>query len=239
MTTRGVEVTKALRDGILGGQYPGGMRLNEIEVAASLGVSRTPLRSALSTLAAEGLLDYVPNAGYVVRRIGASDIADVYAVRCQLEGLATRLAAERGLDPADLDTLGAVLAEGEVLVRAARWDDEVRERWSALDQRFHEIIYAASGNPALVDMLRRATDVPILAHLRFISTDFAFVERAQRDHVEIEAAVRQGEAHRAGLIAIEHVYRSGRKLTEQVRRFELREGGTVAARRSPWPAAVR
>ena len=137
MTTRSLEVTRRLRDGILDGTYPGGSRMNEIDLAAALGVSRTPIRGALATLGAEGLLDYTPNSGYVVRRYTAADIADIYAVRAVLGGLAARRAAEGGLGDEARGALHRVLDACALLVRSGDWSEAVRAQWEPLNREFH------------------------------------------------------------------------------------------------------
>ena len=86
---------RALREKILDGDYAPGARLNEIDISNALNVSRTPVRAGLAILAAEGLLEYVPNSGYVVRSYSAQDIEGVYAARAVLEGLAARTLAEK------------------------------------------------------------------------------------------------------------------------------------------------
>lgn len=225
MATRSLEVTRAIRDRVLDGTYPGGTRMNEIDLATSLGVSRTPIRGALSTLAAEGLLDYTPNSGYIVRLYTAKDIADIYTVRAELDGLATRLAAENGLGDTGRGTIMRILDESTRLIEAQRWDDSVREAWSALNIRFHNVIYDATANPFLVSLLKRATDIPIVSRLRYIDFDMAALERAHDDHVEIADAIVRRQGLRAEALEIEHVYRAGRRLVEQVRHLEARAIG--------------
>ena len=227
MATRSLEVTRAIRDRVLDGTYPGGTRMNEIDLATSLGVSRTPIRGALSTLAAEGLLDYTPNSGYVVRRYTAKDISDIYVVRAELDGLATRLAAENGLDDAGRGAMMRILDESSRLIEAQRWDDAVCEEWSTLNIRFHNVIYDATANPFLVSLLKRATDIPIVSHLRYVGFDFAALERAHDDHIEIADAIARRQTLRAEALEIEHVFRAGRRLVEQVRRLESRNVGNA------------
>ena len=76
-----VRAQLALRDLILSGRLRPNERISELGAVETTGVSRTPVRNALSTLGAEGLLDYTPNSGYVVRSYSAKDIADIYEVR--------------------------------------------------------------------------------------------------------------------------------------------------------------
>lgn len=228
MATRSLEVTRTLRTRVLDGTYPGGARMNEIELATDLGVSRTPIRGALSTLAAEGLLDYTPNSGYVVRRYTARDIADIYAVRAELDGLSNRLAAQNGLDDAGRGAMMRVLDESAALVDSGRWDESVSTQWQTLNVRFHNVIYDASANPFLVSLLKRATDIPIIGHLRYVGFETAALARAHEDHIEIADAIVHRQPQRAEALAVEHVYRAGRRLVEQVRRLEARAAASTA-----------
>ena len=91
MRTRSQDVTETLRDWILTGAVSGGERLEEIPVAAKLGVSRTPVRAALAVLEKEGLVDYQPKRGYAVRAFEMEQIFAAYQARGALEG--TRLPA--------------------------------------------------------------------------------------------------------------------------------------------------
>src|SRR5690606_6881952 len=101
--THGRRAVIELREKIINGELPGGMRLFEVTLAGTLQISRTPVREALSRLAEEGLLDRLPNGGFVVRRFGYADVVDSIELRGVLEGTAARLAAERGAPP---DALG-------------------------------------------------------------------------------------------------------------------------------------
>lgn len=220
MSTRSLEVTQAIRERVLNGVYRGGSRINEIELAAALGVSRTPIRGALSTLAAEGLLDYKPNCGYEVRNYKSQDIARIYEVRATLVGLATRLAAERGLDDPQRGSLHRALDETEQLLAGGGWDGETRQRWETLNRQFHDILNAAADNPFLVGLLRKSTDIPLVRHLRSQSFDAAFVRRSHEEHLEIADAVINREATRAEALGREHAYRSGRRLVKGFRAAE-------------------
>ncbi|MBC8058374.1 MAG: GntR family transcriptional regulator, partial [Rhizobiales bacterium] len=92
-----VKAQLALRELILGGELKPGARIAELWLVERLGVSRTPVRLALVRLAEEGLLDALPNGGYAVKDFAESDIVDAIELRGTLEGLAARMAAERGI----------------------------------------------------------------------------------------------------------------------------------------------
>ena len=97
MKTRSQDVTETVRDWILTGAVSAGDRLEEIPLAERLGVSRTPVRAALAALGKEGLVDYQPKRGYLVRSFEPDEIFAAYEARAALEGLACRLAAESGV----------------------------------------------------------------------------------------------------------------------------------------------
>jgi hypothetical protein len=112
----------------------------EIALANELGVSRTPVRGAMARLADEGLLVYVPNKGFQVRRFNAKDVFDAFSVRANLEAMACRLIAERGLDTEAQARLQAMLDAQRELLRARQneWDDERALRWHDLNLAFHQ-----------------------------------------------------------------------------------------------------
>src|SRR6185312_12097300 len=98
----------ALRDQILSGHRAPGDRLNEVEIAAELGVSRGPLREAMQRLARDGLVVVQPHRGSYVRNLEPDEIVELYDVRIALECAAARLAAERRTD-ADVTALKGLL----------------------------------------------------------------------------------------------------------------------------------
>ena len=88
LRTRSQSVTEALRELIVQGELKPGQHVQEVPLAEQLGVSRTPVRTALNTLANEGFLVYQPNKGYFVRQFDIAEILEVYEVRAALESLA-------------------------------------------------------------------------------------------------------------------------------------------------------
>jgi DNA-binding GntR family transcriptional regulator len=99
-----------LREMILSGQLRAGERINEVETATALGISRAPLREAIQVLANEGLVATMPNRGAFVRSFSEEELADLYELRIAVELRALTLANERA-SPADLKQLDALLAE--------------------------------------------------------------------------------------------------------------------------------
>lgn len=233
MATRGQSVARTLRDGVLDGTYGPGERMNEVDISNSLGVSRTPVRSALGILAAEGLLDYVPNSGYVVRRYTVQDIEDVYAARSVLEGLAARTVAERGLHDRHRGLLHKVLTETRALCDANDWNEGVREEWPRLNEAFHETIFEAADNRHLRELIAKSRSIPQLQSVKFRWHDLDTLIESYSDHLEIFEAIADRQGARAEYLAREHVYRSGRRLIANWRRFETPTPAKRSSRRVP------
>jgi GntR family transcriptional regulator of vanillate catabolism len=223
MATRGLEVTQAIREGIASGEYSPGSRMNESELASRLGVSRTPVRGALSVLAVEGLLEYTPNSGYKVRSFGSSDIQNVYVVRANLEGLVARQAAINGLSDSARGTAYRIIDETAALVSTQSWTDAVRVSWEALNHEFHEVIREAAQNDFLVQMIRRTDEIPFFGLIRFQWYDAEYMRGAHQEHIEILDAITNRQAGRAEALETEHVYRSGRRLARQWQLIEERK----------------
>lgn len=137
------QVFKALQNDILNGVLAPGDALTEQKLCDELGVSRTPVREALSKLELERLVRTVPNRGAVVVGITEKDIADIYTIRMYIEGLAARWSAENITD-AQLGTLRSIVELQEFY--AERGD--MMQIWQ-LDTRFHELIYESCSSGVL------------------------------------------------------------------------------------------
>lgn len=153
MAERGFEpeserVTRRLRDEIIDGVRPSGSRLVERDLAAELGVSRVPVRDALRTLVAEGLVTPRPRSWAVVRAFTSSDVADLNEVRGAFEPLTFRLAAQRRTSEG-LRRLRQVLDEE---LAAAGAGDPGRARRAAGD--FHAVVSTLAANDLLGELER-------------------------------------------------------------------------------------
>ena len=104
-----VRVFEALEQAIINGEYKEGDTLNELRLTKELGVSRTPIREALTQLELEGLVKNIQNKGAVVVGVSQKDIDDIYAIRLRLDGFAAKLAAENITDE-QLDRLEQAVA---------------------------------------------------------------------------------------------------------------------------------
>lgn len=198
------EVTERLRQLILFGEYGPRERLIEEQVAEKLGVSRTPVRQAITMLEAEGLVEVAPNRGATVCSFCAEDVWEIYDLRAVLEGHAARRAATR-ISWEELAAL-RVLAEEMEGLSGSFSEHEEEIRWLvARNGEFHGGIVAASRNRRLEKMIRNTIQIPLVfkaffwytPHERIISNHY---------HRQILGSLEAGDGERAEIIMREHVY---------------------------------
>lgn len=142
------QVLRAVTSKLFAGELRPGDRLSEAELAAEMGISRSPVREALSELQKDGLLIKEPGHQAVIRQWSVRDLEELYDLRTMLEGYAIRLAAER-VTPADLSTLHRIVGE--------MWDCIHREQYQELlhlDFEFHREIWRLSGHSLLQQTLK-------------------------------------------------------------------------------------
>ena len=140
-------VFNTLREAILKGELKPGERLMELQLAAKLGVSRTPIREAIRMLEQEGLAVTIPRKGAEVARMTEKDMEDVLEIREALDELAAKIACTRMTE----DQLKQLETIKETFVESTRSHDV--KRIAEADVSFHVVIYEATGNPKLVSML--------------------------------------------------------------------------------------
>jgi DNA-binding GntR family transcriptional regulator len=190
-----------LRDTILRGEIPAGTRLGEAELASRLGVSRTPVREALSRLAAEGLVQLVPNRGARVASWSVAELEGVFELRTLLEPEVAALAVPH-----------ATAEDADVLDELAHRMFEVGEPGPLqdldalvpLNRAFHDRLVALAGHPALAAALAAAVHPPIVAR-NFQTYDGASLRRSLGHHLEITAAVRAGDPEWARAVMTAHI----------------------------------
>src|SRR5437764_9035294 len=121
-TSQTMRALLRLRELLLSGEFAPGARMSELPLVERLGVSRTPLRLALSALEHEGLLRVLPGGGYAVREFTRADIDDAIELRGVLEGTAARFAAERGVSRRELRALRTINDAVAPLVHEADYE---------------------------------------------------------------------------------------------------------------------
>ena len=140
-------VFQTLREAILKGDIRPGERLMELQLAAKLGVSRTPVREAIRMLELEGLAVTIPRKGAEVARMTEKDMEDVLQIRKCLDELAVSLACDK-MTPEQLEKLAAALKRFEESIKS----QDVAQIAQA-DVVFHDAIYVAADNPKLMTLL--------------------------------------------------------------------------------------
>lgn len=225
-------IARILRERILEGSILPYATLRQDALAQELGVSRTPLRTALAELARDGLVTYEANRGYTVRSFDIGDIKAAYDVRAALEGLACRLAATQ-ISAAQLDRLQGCVEIGDRILARGRLDPEDLAPYRRMNVDFHETIIAASANPWVADFVTRAHNVPLSSDRIFYWEDYGIIHRSHDDHHRILAALRAGNGQRAERLMTEHVVNAGDVLLEKIAPRLANAGANTAA--SPEP----
>lgn len=199
-----------IRDRILRGVLQPGERLTELTLVEALGVSRTPIRAALQKLAGEGLLEATQSGGYLVRGFTESEIFEGIDVRGAIEGLAARLAAERGVPQPLLDRMHDCLAEIDAVFATTAPDEDRLERYSVLNSRFHELLVRGAASEVIERALAQAMSLPWASHNAFVavqgrfSASIALLETAQQQHYAIFDAIRERSSARVEPLVREH-----------------------------------
>ena len=203
-------VYTTLHDRITSLQLAPGTRLHETELAASLAVSRTPLREALRMLLADGLVRQLPTGGVVVAPLDPEEMRDLYEVRSVLEGVVAREACDR-LTDADLAELEALVDQMSRLV-------DYPAEMLRLGNAFHARLLSAAGNRYAEQMLRL-----LRGHLQRYQALTATIDPRRREafgeHSGILEALRARDAGLAETRMREHVlaaYRKGSQATGEV-----------------------
>jgi DNA-binding GntR family transcriptional regulator len=145
-------VFEYLRTSILNGDLKPGERLMEIQLAEQLGVSRTPVREAIRKLEKEKFVEMIPRKGAYVADLTAKDILDVLEIRTILEGFASSLAAVRMTDE-EIDNLEQTLIDFNVFL-----EDLDRPGMIEKDNQFHDMIFDATRNNKLIDIVQELHD---------------------------------------------------------------------------------
>lgn len=196
MTRKSVEIANALEKDILGGQVATGELVNEVALAARFGVSRTPVREALLSLASSGLVELQPGRGAVVVGVSLQQVFESYEVLATLSGLAAELAATRmsALERAQLLSIHEEMGKCR--------DANRRDAYVQLDGQFHEAIVKGAGNAVLAQQVAACTRT--IAAVRHASMEsHASLDSMYDEHVQVVDAIgsRDVEAARRAMTA--------------------------------------
>lgn len=194
-------VFNRIREDILSGKYKQNEELKENTIGVELGVSRTPVREALRQLELEGLVSIIPNKGAYVTGISEKDIHDIYVIRSYLEGLCARWACEN-IDEEQLQELEEVVYLSEFHSKKQHFEQIVE-----LDNKFHDLIYEASGSKILRHVLSDFHHyVQRVRKITLSNPERA--ENSNREHTAILEAIRKRDGELAEKLAHEHIIKT-------------------------------
>lgn len=214
-------VLSKLRELIVTGKIASETRLRAEALAEQLNVSRTPVRSALALLSAEGLVSYSVNRGYTVRPVTVRDIFDAIDVRATLESLACQQSVERGWSEEDLEKLADLARQSRAIVDRNEWSEAIEREWYDLNRLFHRSIHHAARNAVLRNAIRMTLIYPVLGDVARICPSVAshvpqrlrqlsatvpeHIRESQLDHENVLQAIRAGDGNEAARLMSAHV----------------------------------
>ncbi|MEI9892141.1 MAG: GntR family transcriptional regulator [Caulobacteraceae bacterium] len=213
-----VKALLSLRELLLTGELAAGQRVSEIWAVDRLGVSRTPVRAALARLEEEGFLEALPSGGYAVKSFTEQDAFEAIEIRGALEGLAARLAAERGVDPGRLEALEHILIQIDGLIGKSSQNTEDFALYVRLNETFHAKLAEACGGKVLARQIERAAALPFAHPSGFVMAQSELPQArmvfalAQDQHHCIVDSIRNREGARAESLMREHARLAARNL---------------------------
>lgn len=204
-------IYQILKEEILSGQYEFGEKLVISRLAIRFETSEIPVREAINLLESEKLIEFKPHVGAVVRTLSAKDIQEIFELRVELEGLATRLATE-GLTEDDFFELRKILDESVEAFNAKEY-----VHFEKLNVDFHNKIYAASNNKLLIrtidDLWSNTKRYPSI----FKGND-EHIQESIDEHEEIYKALLVKDSMLAESFMIKHKTRAGREIMRLTQR---------------------
>jgi len=205
------QVFEQVKEIIVRGEIPAGKRMIESEIAASMGISRTPVREAVHKLEAEGLLKPLPRGGYVVRGLSLPDIEETFEIRSILESFAAYLAANRHSSKEILPLEKKMEEFQRYLDR-----DDLKEL-TRINTEFHELLYALSRSQRLIKMINDLRDeIYFLRKIILNSVDMARL--SNKDHREIIKAIKRRGAKKVEKLVRDHILRGKEFVINEIRK---------------------
>jgi DNA-binding GntR family transcriptional regulator len=203
--TIATQVVDELRRRIVGGRYPGRMKLLQEQIAEELGVSRSPVREALRQLEAEGLVKLVSQKGAEVTAISAEEVSEMFELRLLVEPHLLALA---------IPAMGeATLAEAERIIR--RMENAEIDDWGVLNWELHRTLYLPAGRPATLQILARVHR-NIDRYLRLHMAVTADRAGARSEHAGLVRLCRGKDVDGAVALLKTHVLAAASKIGELV-----------------------
>jgi len=198
-----------IKEAILGGALRPLERITEGDVAARLGLSRTPVREAFGLLAAEGLIHVVPQRGSFVSQLRIDDLLEIYQIRTPLECMAARAAAET------IDDGALAMLDRLVEVEAAGQGTRTNKESLDANREFHRIIIECARNRRLQALVGHLQGQVHRARLLWPSTRRR-LDETWKEHAELVAALRAGDPDMAEHVMRTHLERARASTLDQM-----------------------
>lgn len=220
------QVVNAIISEIVDGELPPNSRLIQDELARAYGVSRQPVQQALLLLRDRGLVREAPGRGLIVSPIDPDFVRRLYEVRAMLEGLAARLAAERGGARAKAEG-PAFIEAGRAAVKNGSLNDQIDA-----DMKFHAFVSELADNALIGE-----TTAPHWPYLRrvmgeVLRDDAQMPQTILAEHVAILDAIIAGEGDRAEKLSREHISRAARIFVQRLEAQQEASEKEMSQRRS-------
>lgn len=206
-------VFQTLRTAILKGDLKPGERLMELQLAAKLGVSRTPIREAIRMLEKEGLAKTVPRKGAHVSKMTEKDMEDVLEIRLALEELAVRSSCKKMTDE-QLKELEQAMKEFDEATKG----DDIREIAEA-DVKFHDVIYHSADNPKLLSMLNNLREQMYRYRVEYLKDRDEYPKLREEHHMMYEDLKNKDEDGVTKKLK-EHLENQNKAVREMIREQE-------------------
>jgi GntR family transcriptional regulator of vanillate catabolism len=222
-----VKAQLALRDLILSGGLKPGDRVSELSLVDRLGMSRTPIRMALVRLEDEGFLEAIPSGGFAIKAFTERDVYDAIDLRGTVEGVAARIAAERGVPGGLIRDMKDVLRQIDDIAALPDLSVDHFSEYVALNGRFHALIADAADSPVVKRQIERASNLPFASPSGFVMVQAKLPEArhiltiAQDHHHCVVHAIEDREGMRAEALMREHA-----RLAQRNLQLALRNQGT-------------
>jgi DNA-binding GntR family transcriptional regulator len=197
-------VHERLRDGILRGEFDPRVPISQVQLAARLGVSRTPLREALRMLQREGLIDSEPNRRVRVKALSVTDLEQLYALRVMVEALAVRLSVPQ-LTHDDLEAMRAALADMDELAKHRDLD-----AWESAHRTYHDLLRMHAGE-RVARLARDLSDHTERYRRVYMGEPRAWTAAAE-EHRAVADACRAGDPSLAAAQLARHLARTALSL---------------------------
>lgn len=196
-----------IRDAIFSGDLAPGSRLTEIALAKQIGLSRSTVRAGMQRLASEGLLIQHAYTGWEVVSLSAEDAWELYTLRSNLEGMASRLAAAN-IDDAGRKKLREALAALKFAIA-----DMDRRRIAEADLAFHKTVVALSGHRRLIVQYGLISD-PVMLYILMTTKLMEYSEAIYAEHEHMASAILQGDTAESEKLAHDYAQMHGERLVK-------------------------